>query len=57
MAIHFGATTTHMPVGEKASDPPLVWMRNTIVPKAWTPNGDFGPGAFYKIGPERKEGE
>ena len=39
------------------STSPLVWMLNTVAPRAWMPDGDSGPEASYKIGPERKAGE
>jgi hypothetical protein len=41
-------------LGDPAS--PLIWMLNTVAPKAWQPNGDTGPDPFYTIGPEHKAG-
>lgn len=42
-------------LGDPAS--PLIWMLNTVAPKAWQPNGDTGPDPFYTIGPQHKAGE
>ena len=33
---------------------PLVWMLNTVAPKAWQADGGNDPDPFYKIGEEQK---
>jgi hypothetical protein len=42
-------------LGDPAS--PLVWMVNTVAPKAWQPSSDTGSEPFYTIGPQHKAGE